>query len=58
MLPRYNVVLKEFAFVGEIHGEKTVVTVLAESVAAAKLKLPRELRNPKILTEGAKIRGE
>lgn len=51
MKVKYNVVKKPYRFAVEISGRKSEITVFAESLMAAKLKLPRFAKNPKLITE-------
>lgn len=51
MIPKCNVVLKKYTFTADLHGEKTEFCVLAESLAAAKLRLPRDAKKPKLMKE-------
>lgn len=51
MTPKCNVVLRKYTFSAELHGEKTEFCVLAESLAAAKLRLPRDVKKVKLMKE-------
>lgn len=52
---RKNVILTRYVFSATVNGVQTLITVLAESKDAARLRIPKEAKKPRLIT---KRRGE
>lgn len=48
---RQNVILKRYIFSATVNGVQTHIVVIAESKEAARLRIPKEAKKPRLIKE-------
>lgn len=48
---RQNVILKKYIFSATVNGVQTHIVVIAESKEAARLRIPKEAKKPRLIKE-------